>query len=68
MAKISEALKSVYPLATDFYIEIFDRKDIVLTGDIEITEQWNSLKPSDTQVWLERATDILNRERTNKTT
>ena len=38
MAKISETLKSVYPLATDFYIEIFDRKEIVLTGDIEITE------------------------------
>ena len=38
MAKISETLKSVYPLATDFYIEIFDRKEIMLTGDIEITE------------------------------
>lgn len=38
MAKISETLKSIYPLATDYYIEIFDHKDIVLTGDIEITE------------------------------
>ena len=38
MANISDTLKAVYPLATNFYIEIFDRKEIVLTGDIEITE------------------------------
>ena len=38
MTKMSESLRAVYPLATNFYIEIFDRKEIVLTGDVEITE------------------------------
>lgn len=38
MSKISESLKSTLPIATDFYIEIFDRKEIVLTGDVEVTE------------------------------
>ena len=38
MAKLAESFKNFYPLATDFYIEIFDRKEIVLTGNIEVTE------------------------------
>ena len=43
MAKIIEALKSAYPLQTDFYIEIFDKKEVVLTGDAEIFELGDSV-------------------------
>ena len=38
MSKFAESFKNFYPLATDFYIEIFDRKEIVLTGNVEVTE------------------------------
>ena len=38
MAKLAESFKNFYPLATDFYIEIFDKKEIVLTGNVEVTE------------------------------
>ena len=38
MTKIAESFKNFYPLATDFYIEIFDKKEIVLTGNVEVTE------------------------------
>lgn len=38
MAKIIETLKSAFPLQTDFYIEIFDKKEAVLTGNVEVLE------------------------------
>ncbi len=43
MAKLVESLKSIYPLSTDYYIEVFDRKEIVLTGDVEVTELGDSV-------------------------
>lgn len=43
MAKLIESIKTICPLATDFYIEIFDKKEAVLTGDFEVKELGNSV-------------------------
>ncbi len=45
MNKIKEKLQQIYPLANNFYIEIFDKNEALLTGEIEITElEKNMLK------------------------
>lgn len=43
MTRVRDKINSVLPLATDFYIEIFDKKEVVLTGDVEVTELENSV-------------------------
>ncbi len=43
MAKIREKISAALPLATNFYIEIFDKKEVVLTGDVEVTELEDSV-------------------------
>ena len=41
--KIKESINNLYPLGTDFYIEIFDKKEIIFTGDAEITNLENTV-------------------------